>query len=343
VTRRARRARAAALLLALVTAACGRYANVAQKLDVTARVAGDTWIARGADPTELRVLLIGTPDPDGSAPFSFSSIVVATSAGQSVVTLQGTWTEAGNAGTTVLHVQHEYSYPDESGESILTRTGTTRTDAQYTLEVTATRTAGQLVVAGDAGLSGTYVPLVRALGRLATATPSDAAACAFQIANVGTLRSEGRILGFGGPQIQQYSQAATYAGTVAGSLTISFSGGATSSVVTTTIDYSGFEDVGGVQVDGAMVTDANWGGTGHMYGVLSFTLAPVAADGAPGTPITGTIDYGGGGDSTKWIQIVGGNPVGGVYRVAIDGGGGTAEVPCAAPPSPSVPDCLALP
>ncbi len=336
---------AIAIALGLSAAGCGPYAEIAQKLDVTARVAGDTWIARGG-PDEIRILLVGKPSSEGAAPFSFSSVHVPVSAGTAVYTFQGTWTEVGSAGATTLSVEHEYTYPDESSIGILQRVGTTRSDDGFQLRLTVARSAGQLVVTGDGRLAGTYVPLAETLGRVGTAvTGSDAAACAFQIANLGMLRSEGRIIGFGGPGITQYLQAEQYVGTVSGSLEISaeLSGGypiPTHSKVT--IRYAAFQDIGGVTVDGPMVTDADSGGNGVMSGRMTFAFSPIAADGTLGTPITGWIDYGGAGDPALAIQIVGGNPVAGSYIVAVDGGG-TAQVPTATAPSPSVPQCLALP
>ncbi len=350
------RSRRRAVLVAVLAAACGPYADVAQKLDVTTRVAGDTWIARGG-PDEIRVLLVGKPSSDGSAPFSFSSLVVKISAGNSVSTLQGTWVEVGNAGTAKLDVEHEYSYPDEATTPLGNRMGTTRSDDRFQIALTVTRNAGQLVVAGDARLSGTYVALTEALGRLGTTSGPDAA-CAFQIANVGMLRSEGRIITFGGAGITQYMDPERYIGTVAGSLEISavLSGGSPiPSHATVTIRYSAFEDIGGVVVDGPMVTDSDGGGNGAMSGRMTFTFSPTAADGTPGTPIAGWIDYG--GDATPWgtydpanaIQIQGGNPFAGVYTVAIYGDGpaqpptATAQVPTAQAPNPTLAECLSLP
>ncbi len=342
--------RAGAVLLALAGASCGPYAELAQKLDVTARVAGDTWIARGG-PGEVRVLLVGKPSPEGAAPFSYSSVYVPVSAGTAVYTYQGTWVEVGNSGDAKMYVEHSYTYPDESSVPPLNRRGTERSDDQFQIPITISRSGGQLVVGGDVRVAGTYVALAEALGRFETATASPAA-CAFQIANLGMLRSQGRIIGFGGSGILNYRDAETYVGTVAGSLEISLTGPLTGTT-TTTIQYSAFEDIGGVVVDGPMKTDADSGGNGHMYGRMTFRFSPVAADGSPGTPIAGWIDYG--GDATPWgpndpanaIQISGGNPTGGSYTVAIEDGGGTvtatAQVAPATPPSPSVPECLSLP
>jgi hypothetical protein len=333
------------ILLALATASCGPYANVAQKLDVTARVAGDTWIANGG-PDEVRILIVGEPSSEGTAPFSFSSVYEPISAGTSVSTLQGTWVEVGSAGAATLVVEHAYSYPDESGVPILQRAGTTRSDDRFQIQVTVARSAGQLVVSGDARLAGTYVALTEALGHLGTAATSDAA-CAFHVANLALLRSQGRIIGFGGAGVLQYKQAETYIGTVAGSVEISMSGDTS----TTTLQYAAFEDIGGVVVDGPMKTDANWSGNGHMYGRMTFKISPISASGTAGAPITGWIDYG--GDARPWgpndpanaIQISSGNPVAGHYVIAIDpiGVGGTAQVGPQDHPSPTVSECLALP
>ncbi len=335
---RARRVGRAALA-AVALCACGPYAEVAQKLDVTARVAGDTWIATApGDRTEVRVLLVGKAGTDGWTPFAFTALQMPISRGAAALTLQGRWTEAGTAGATTLLVEHQYTLPEESSVSILSRRGAWREEVKRTLRLTVTREAGRLLVAGDPGLEGTYVALGEALGHLGTATARDAA-CAFQIANLGIRSSEIRIIGFGGPGMTQYQGAETFVGTVAGSLRVSMSGFTHN---TTRIEYSAFEDLGGVRVQGPQVTDANSGGDGHMSGVLTFALAPRAPDGAAAPPITGAIDYGGGGDPADAVRISNGNAVGGVYLTSIDGGG-SARVSPETAPSPSVSECLALP
>lgn len=335
----ARRGVGGAVLLALALGACGPYAQVAQKLDVTARVAGDTWIAAaGPDRTEVRVLLVGRAGTDGSTAFAFTAMQMPISRGTSAIALQGRWTEVGTAGATTLLIEHEYTLPDESSVSILSRRGAWREDARRTIRLTVTRDGGRLIVAGDPGLAGTYVALGEALGRLGAAAERDAA-CAFQIANLGIRSSEIRIIGFGGPGMTQYQGAETFVGTVAGSLRVSMSGFTHN---TTNITYSAFEDLGGVRVDGPQITDADSGGDGHMSGVLTFVLEPRAPDGSAAIPITGTIDYGGGGDPADAIQISNGNAVGGVYLTSIDGGG-SARVSPETAPSPSVSECLGLP
>ncbi|WP_242360075.1 hypothetical protein [Anaeromyxobacter sp. SG17] len=326
----------AAALVALALGACGPYAEVAQKLDVTARVAGDTWIA--ADGAEVRVLLVGTSSSDGSTPFAFTSMQMPISAGTSASTLQGTWAETGSEGRATLRVEREYTLPDERTTSLLSRRGAWRTDERRTLQLTVIRDGGRLVLAGDAALAGTYAAFGAALARLGTATARDAA-CAFQIANLGIRSSEIRIIGFGGPGMTQYQRAETYVGTVAGNLRVSQSGFTHN---TTTILYSAFEDLGGARVDGPQVTDANSGGDGHMSGVLTFVLQPRSPDGSAATPVTGSIDYGGAGNPADAVQISNGSASGGVYVVSIEGGG-SARVSPETPPSPSVAECLRLP
>lgn len=333
------RRRGRAALLALALGACGPYAEVAQKLDVTPQVPAHTWIAAvGPERTELRVLLVGDPGDDGSAAFAFTAMQMPISRGTSAITLQGTWTEVGASGAAELQIQHAYTLPDESSVSVLSRRGAWREDVRRDVRLTVTRDAGRLIVAGDAELDGTYVALAEALGRLGFATERDAA-CAFQITNLGIRSSEIRIIGFGGPGMTQYHTTATYVGTIAGSLRVSMSGFLDN---TTTIEYSAFEDLGGVRVSGPQITEADSGGDGHMSGVLTFTLEPHAPDGSAAAAITGTIDYGGAGNPAEALQISNGNAVGGVYVTSI-AGGGSARVSPETAPSPSVSDCLGLP
>jgi hypothetical protein len=225
---------------------------------------------------------------------------------------------------------------DESATFILNRTGSTRDDTARTIVVTVKRNGGQLAVSGDDLLSGTYVGLSQALGALGTATERDAA-CAFWIFDLAVQTSEARIIGFGGPTMFQYRQAATFVGTVAGSVRVSISGTSINNPTTTFISYDHFQDQGGVLADGTQVTNADAGGNGHLSGVMSFRLNPLVGDPATLTTIAGTVDYG----SADPVRISNGNPVGGVYVTAIDGGA-TARVN-AATRTPSVADCLHLP
>jgi hypothetical protein len=328
-------------VLALALGACGRYADLAQKLDVTAQIAGDTWIAAGPDRAQIRILLVGTPDPHGSAPFAFTvidNVSKDATVASRVTTLQGTWTETGSAGATTLHVAHTYSLPEEIGTNIFARQGTNRDDTAYTRGILVARSSGHLVVSGDDALAGTYVGLVEALGALGTATARDAT-CAFWVANLGIQSSEARIIGFNSAGMFQYHQAETYVGTIAGSVNVSLSG---TFNTTTRIEYAGFEDQGGVTLDGLQQTDADSNGSGHLSGVLRFTFAPLGLDPSSAASITGTIDYGGAGNPADAVQISGGNTSGGVYVTSIHGGA-TARVSSVALPSPTVADCLALP
>jgi hypothetical protein len=340
---RTSRARSRTVLLALALGACGQYADLAQKLDVTGRIAGDTWIAAGGpDRAQIRLLVVGKADANGSAPFAFSAIDNVSNGStlvSRVTTLQGTWSEVetagGTGGAATLHVAHTYTLPEEIGTNIFARRGTQRDDSESTRRITVSRGAGRLVVTGDDGLAGTYVALVAALRQLGTTTARDAT-CAFWIADLGIQTSEGRIIGFNSPGMYQYRQAETYVGTIAGSVRVSLSGTLNT---TTRIEYAGFEDVGGVILSGPQVTDADSGGSGHMSGVLHFTFVPLALDPSGAGTITGTIDYGSGADT---VQISGGNPSGGAYVASIDGGA-TARVTPVTLPSPTVAECLALP
>jgi hypothetical protein len=325
-----------AFLATLALGACGPYAELAQQLDVTPQIVGDTWIAAAAsNRAEIRVLVVGKPDEHGVAPFSFTSMP-----GPSAMTLQGTWTEVGSAGGVTLRVAHTYTMADEHSRAPLNRVGSKRDDTPRTIRVTVTRDAGRLVVAGDPGLAAMYVGLAGALGRLGTATERDAA-CAYQVASLTVESSEVRIIGFGGAGMLQYQNAATFTGTVGGSVRVSMSGFLHN---TSRIEYASFEDLGGVVLSGPQITDSDTGGNGHMSGVVAFTLTPAVDPSAATSTIRGTIDYGGAGNPADVVQISGGNPVGGSYVTSI-AGGATARLTAVAVtvPSPPVADCLGLP
>ena len=327
-----RRGALGALLFALALGACGPYAQLAQKLDVTAQIDGDTWIAAiGPDRSEIRMLVVGRPDANGSAAFSFTSI-----AGAIIGTLQGSWTEVGTAGATTLQVAHTYRLDTNAG---VNSTGATRDDDPYTLQITVARSADRLVVSGDAGLAGTYVGMTGALARLPATPPQDAVTCAFQIANLTVQSSEVRIIGFGSIGMLQYTSTASFVGTIAGSVSVSVA--PPPGPVVTTIHYWGFSDQGGVRIDGPQVTTTSLAGNGSMSGVMRFELAPTAPDPSSVTTITGSIDYSG-------VFIGGGATSGGSYVVSIDPvGASTAvtsgQVAAVGTLSPSVADCLALP
>ena len=327
-----------AVLLALSLAACGPYGELAQKLDVTARIAGDTWIAAGPNrATDTRVLLVGRPDPNGVAPFAFTCVaddcptpvpVKNVPPPIGAATLQGTWSEVGSGGDATLRVAYTYATPADTGAQA---GGSQRNDTPYALHLTVVRTGNRLVVSGDPQLSGTYVALSDALAGLGTATARDAA-CAYQVASLSIQGSETRIIGFGGGGMVQYRQPATYVGTIAGSVTVSMSG--LTPPIEMRIRYDGFEDEGGVRLDGTQVTTTGWDGKGSMSSVVRFTIAPPSLDPATvTTPITGGIDYSG-------ITLNG--TASGSYHVTIDGGG-TGDVSAVGAPSPSVAECLNLP
>ena len=322
--RRSRTGGGRAVLLALSLGACGPYAELAQKLDVTARIAGDTWIAAGPDRAlETRILLVGRPDANGVAPFSFTSIAA------DCLTLQGTWTESGSAGDAALRVAHTYTMPAATGPNAA---GSQRDDKPWSLRITVARSGNRLVVSGDIRLAGTYVALADALAGLGAATERDAA-CAYQVASLSIQGSEIRIIGFGSAGMTQYLNSASFIGTIGGTVTVSMSIGTS---VRMRVAYDGFEDEGGVRLSGAQTTSTSWGGSGGMSGAVGFSIAPPSLDPAMvATAITGTIDYG-------TVTLAGGNTSGGAYVTHIDGGP-TAAVPAVGSQSPDVAECLNLP
>jgi hypothetical protein len=315
-----------AVLLALSLGACGPYAELAQKLDVTVRIVGDTWIAAGPDrAVETRVLLVGKGDGSGVAPFAFTSIAA------DCLTLQGTWSEDEPSGVTTLQVAHTYTMPGSTGTSTA---GSQRDDTPYTTQVTVTRGGRRLLVAGDSRIVGTYVLLSDVIARLGTTTQRDAA-CAYQVASLSIQSSEIRIIGFGGNQMTQYLSPATYVGTIDGSVRVSLTHSMTDATFAVTLEYRGFEDEGGVRLTGAQRTSTSFGGDGHMSGSLGFAIAPTFPDPSGVTTlISGGIDY-------SAITLSNGSTSGGSYHVTIDGGG-TADVPSVGTQSPNVADCLNL-
>jgi hypothetical protein len=334
---RARDRRGRRALIALLVAACGPYADVAQKLDVTTSITdGETWVS--AQGTEVRVLVLGRLAGGGPADFSFTAMQMPISAGVSATALQGQWTEDPQGGTATFTARHAYLLPDERSTSLLSRTGVTRDEVSRTLQLAASRSNGRLTLAGDPALAGMYVPFQEALARLGATTERDAA-CAFQVANLAIRATEVRIIGFGGPGMTQYQTATVFVGTLGGTFRVSEQGFFDN---TTTITYSALEELGGSRVDGPQITSANASGNGHMSGVLSFVLLPRPSEGAPLPPIAGSIDYGEGGDPADAVQISNGSASGGHYAIALEGGGSARVSPVTAP-SPSVAECLALP
>lgn len=317
--------------------ACGPYAQLAQKLDVTARIAGDTWIAAvGPDRSEIRILLVARPDANGNAAFAFSDLPSGPDV--TTTTLQGTWSETGSAGDVTLRVEHAYTLPGDGS-------GARRDDSTRILHVTANRDqAGRLVLSGNPALAGTYAGFADSLRNLGPAA-AVSAACAFLVPNLAVATSEIRIIGFGGNAMYQYTRPARYVGTVAGTVDVSVDISLSGNSAHTTIQYAGFQDFGGLTLEGAQVTDTSLAANGHMSGVLRFTLSPAPVDpSGVVTPIQGSIDYGT-ADPGNAVVISGGNPVGGSYRMSVDGGVSGVLVPLTAvnTASSAVADCLSLP
>jgi hypothetical protein len=333
------------LLGAVALGACGPYARLAQKLDVSARIVGDTWIAAGTDRQQTRILIVGDLDKHGAAAFAFSAVTATLHSddtrGVDVTTVHGTWYEAAG-GTTTLDIARTYRLPDEYYTGLFQRGGAKRDDSGRVTGVQVARSAHRLVVTGDPGFAGTYVLLPEALAALGVATRAGTttardASCAFQMLNLAVNTSDARIIGFGSTGMLQYLHSEDFIGTVAGVVGVSVSGGLGGS--TTHITYSGFMDQGGVMIDGPQVTSVpGRDGNGSMSGELTFYLWPSAADPATVTTVHGTVDYGSGDP----VRIVNGSAVAGSYATTIVGGA-AANVPVAGLPSPSVAECLDLP
>jgi hypothetical protein len=321
----ARTLTALAALLAL--AGCGPYNDVAQRLDVSATILeGDTWI--GQVGPEVRLLILGKPErPGEKAAFALASMDLSIAAGISGATIEGLYSEDAQGQRLTFAEQLRYTLPDERSLALLSRHGVRRSDIAVALGVDEVRAGAQLTLTGDASFAGTYLKMADALSRLGTAAASDAV-CAFLVANLAVRSSEARVLYFGSAAMTQYGTTASFAGIFAGAMQVHADVSVPSFASTTTISYSQFADFAGVHLDGAQITKADGSGDGRMSGVLRFALQQ----------ITGSIDYG----SADAIVISSGNPTGGHYSVAIDGGGQTQLSP-AQPASPSLRQCLGLP
>jgi hypothetical protein len=299
-----------ACALALAMAGCGKYSQVGQKLDVTTPIpAGETWIAPTATGRTMLVLLIGAPS-GGASRFSFTAVDTFTTSGTA---LQGTWVEGlVSTAATTLQVEHTYLLHDESQTSPLSRQGATRDDTPRTVVVAVDRsTPGRLVVtgSGSAGLDGIYFPF---LERLATfgGTGERAAACAYQVSSLAIQSSEIRTIGFGGSGMLQYQQAEDYIGTMAGRVNVSMVGYSPNTV---TNRFFGYQDFGGVVVDGPQTTHSDSSGNGWMEGTATLTFTPTGA-----STIIATLVYGNGSqDDPNALKISGGNTSGGHYTTRI--------------------------
>jgi hypothetical protein len=324
------------LLLAAALGGCGPYAELAQKLDVGVTIAGgEAWIS--ATGSEVRVLVLGPPDPTGApAPFAFTSMSLPIAAGTAVWSTQGVWTGTAADPSITLREMLLYRMDDERGTPLLERHGATRTDVDRTLPFGQSRAGGRLVLSGDPSMAGTYVLLPEALARLGSSSPADAA-CAFHVANLAVLSSEVRIIGFGSAGMTQYKTSASFRGTVSGSVNVAVHG---TFSVTTDITYTQFSDFAGVRIDGTQTTNVDAGGNGSMSGTVSLALFPQPSP--PAQEIDGSISYGSSADPGDAIQISSGSPTGGNYIVTL-AGGGTTKVSPVGVPSPNVSECLGLP
>ena len=326
-----------ALSAALALAACGKYSQVGQKLDVAQRIpSGQTWVAATpGDRGKVRVLVIGDPGADGSSLFALASIDTYATAGYE---LQGSWVEL--AGTVTASVLHTWSL---NGTSV-NGPGSTRDDTQRTIVFSAARTpagpgaTAHLILSASQELAGDYVPLVGQLGSLTTADQR-AAVCAYQLSSLSIQSSEIRTIAFGGAGMTQYTQAEDYIGFVAGLVNVSTHIHGTAATVSFT--FNAFQDFAGMRVDGPQNTDSSLSGNGQMSGVLTLTFIPEAA-----STVVATLDY-------SQIQISHGTTGGGHYVVSIVSATDPSSVVTTAYLDPlnmptldsptSVTNCLALP
>ncbi len=311
---------AAAALGAVGLLAClGPYPNIGEKLDVTSRVSGTSYIT--LDAGNARVLVLAPLDGGQSAPFTRIDEFQP----RAVETLQGTWSDPGMdiafSTTTV------FTLPDESAKSISSRRGATRKTlspprlSEATLDAVS---AEVLELSGPAEVAGSYRTLV---SRTAAVSGTDATspACAFHLANLAVESSEVRIPGFNSPGLTQYlNREEPFLGILSGTVTIGLVG--LFSPVST-IRFANYADFEGVVLNGEQISSTDTSGNGGMSGVLGFRIE---RQGLP--PLEGSVDY-------REVKLTGGNESGD-YLVTLDGGTET-RVPTGHR-IPSLEECLAL-
>ncbi|HZX42350.1 MAG TPA: hypothetical protein VFE93_10960, partial [Myxococcaceae bacterium] len=253
---------AAALVGAGLLACLGPYPNVGEKLDGVDQVHGTTYIA--LDAGAARILILAPFDGGRTAPFTR----IDEKQPRAVDTLQGTYS-GGNldvdfSSTTV------FSLPNEASESVSSRSGASRRQlapprvSQVHIDATTTEV---LDLSGSSDLAGRYR---RLLGRtvLIADAGSNAAACAFHMANLAVESSEARIPGFNSAGMTQYlNRVEPFEGILSGQVTVGLVG--LFSPVST-ITFTNYADFEGVTLDGVQISSTDTGGNGALSGVLGF-------------------------------------------------------------------------
>lgn len=302
----------------LATMAClGPYPNLGEKLDVTGKVAGTSYIA--LDAGAARILVLAPRDGGQASPFTR----IDESQPRAVETLQGDWSD--DATQITISTLVVFTMPNEASLPVSQRRGATRQELSPPRVSSATIDAadgGTLDLSGSPELDGHYRSF---LDRTAVIEGTDATstACAFYLANLAVESSEARIPGFNSAGLTQYlNREEPFAGILSGSVTISLANLFSPVTTNTFRNYADFE---GVTLDGVQISTTDSSGNGSLSGVLEFRI-----DRRDLPPIDGRVDYG-------EVSLSGGNE-GGNYLVTLDGGT-TVQVPTGRR-NPSLEQCL---
>ncbi len=233
---------AVAALGAVGLGAClGPYPNIGEKLDVTSKVSGRSYLT--VDAGNARVLVLAPLDGGSSAPFTRIDEFQP----RAVETLQGSWSPGAELSFSTSTI---FTLPDELTKPISSRRGATRKTLSPPSVSTATIgtvTSDTLELSGPPEVAGTYHTLVTRTAHI-SGTDETSPACAFHVANLAVESSEARVPGFNSPGLTQYlNRVEPFQGILSGTMTIGLVG--LFSPVST-ITFTNYADYEGVVLNG---------------------------------------------------------------------------------------------
>lgn len=291
---------AVAALGAVGLGAClGPYPNIGEKLDVTSKVSGRSFIT--LDAGNARVLVLAPLDGGSNAPFTR----VDEFQPRAVETLQGSWSTPG--AEISFSTSTVFILPDELTKPISSRRGATRKTFSPPVVSTAsivTVTSDTLELSGPPEVAGTYHTLITRTAHI-SGTDATSPACAFHVANLTVESSEARVPGFNSPGLTQYlNRVEPFQGILSGTMTIGLVG--LFSPVST-ITFTNYADYEGVILNGEQISSTDTSGNGALSGVVTFHIERQGM-----APLEGSVDY-------RAVTLRGGNESGD-YLVTLDGG-----------------------
>lgn len=289
-----------AALGAVGLGAClGPYPNIGERLDVTSRVSGTSYIT--LDAGNARVLVLAPLDGGSSAAFTRIDEFQP----RAVETLQGSWSDPG--ADVVFSTSTIFTLPDELTKPISSRRGATRktlSPPSVSAATIVTVNSDTLELSGPPEVAGTYHPLVTRTAHI-SGTDATSPACAFHVANLAVESSEARVPGFNSPGLTQYlNRVEPFQGILSGTMTVNLVGLFSPVSTITFIDYADYE---GVVLNGEQISTTDTSGNGALSGVLRFHIERQGM-----APLEGSVDY-------RAVTLRGGNESGD-YLVTLDGG-----------------------